>query len=531
MDDLFKCDICKNNLHNDAQGLPCGKTICQDCVLRKFNDKFDCMLCKNKHSKSGLRVNELLNNLIMANKQNKFNIEPRSESKVIFNSFLNRIKFKTKEFVQKMSSPVDVVKYHCDEVRNEVKIAEEDMIESIRNEFSEFRSQINKYEKECLKNLDDKKGNIKNDLDKIKNESDEFVSKWENCLDNLSCEDIDSISIQKNAQELIANLSSKENDFKSLIFDKKLLKFSSKNHINKSRCFIYFDDKFNSSNLNEQFKIDEFGNMKLSDKLKDYSWNSIAQDSNSAKQTFVLMKFKIFWFNYTEFQLTKINIDENNIINLNFKSPYGLLMNSAHHPYIDINSSNIYLTADCKDNSSIFVFDQNLNFKNSGKFNHRISLSAFNKTRIFCMDNSKIYIYNMNFFQLSIVGQEFHQNDQFYLKNIRNIKASNEFLFLMNDKNQISVVNINDGKIHSKFEINSNEFLVYMDFCILNYNHESISLYTFDGEKYEFKIKPDHMMPSLGLIGYNQSGLSFLKWGTNELLVCDTPKDLIKFSS
>ena len=532
MDDLFKCDICKKDLNNDHQSLPCGKTICQDCILKKFDDKFECLNCCSKHSKNDLRKNELLNNLVMANKQNKFSSVSKNELEIILNSFLNRIKNKTKEFIRKMSSPADLIKNHCNEIRNQVKIAEEDLIESMRNEFSEFRVQINKYENECLKNLDSQEKNIKNDLNKIKEESDEFVSKWENHLNNLPCDKIDLLSAQKNAKEMITGLLSKDNDFKSLLFNKinkKILRFSSKNQLrNKSSCYIYFEDKFINFSKNEHFKIDEFGKMKMFNKLKDHSWNSIAQDSDSSSLTLVLMKFKIFWFNYTEFELTKINFDEDKIITQYFKSPYGLLMNLAHHPYIDVNSSNVYLTADCKDNSSIFVFDQNLNFKNSGKFHHRISLTAVNKTRVFCIDNSKIYIYNMNFFLLSTVGQDFQENDPFYLRNLRNIKANDEFLLILDDQNQINIVDFNDGKIRSKFEINSNEFFSYMDFCILTYNQKSITLYLFNGETYEFKINPDHMIPNLRFLGYNQKGLSFLKTDKNELYICDNPKYLSK---
>ena len=85
----------------------------------------------------------------------------------------------------------------------------------------------------------------------------------------------------------------------------------------------------------------------------------------------------------------------------------------------------------------------------------------------------------MNFFLLSTVGQGFQENDPFYLGNLRNIKANDEFLLILDDQNQINIVDFNDGKIRSKFEINSNEFFSYMDFCILTYNQKSITLYLF----------------------------------------------------
>jgi len=62
VNDILICDQCEGKL-DIAKILPCGKTFCSFCaplnLLSTIDNKFDCLVCKNKHEvpKDGLPDN------------------------------------------------------------------------------------------------------------------------------------------------------------------------------------------------------------------------------------------------------------------------------------------------------------------------------------------------------------------------------------------------------------------------------------------------------------------------------------------
>ena len=72
VNDALLCDQCKGRL-DIPKILPCGKTICSFCaplnlLSNTFDNKFDCLVCKNKHEvpKDGLPNNEALVKILSA---------------------------------------------------------------------------------------------------------------------------------------------------------------------------------------------------------------------------------------------------------------------------------------------------------------------------------------------------------------------------------------------------------------------------------------------------------------------------------
>jgi Zn-dependent metalloprotease len=149
------CGICNTVLKNPRL-LPCSESACHECIQFKIytdpNQEFNCQFCKRKHTpgKDGFPLNGALMKLLIA----------KSDSNVYRNEQVDRLKEKLADIKSKcgkfeLSSEngVDQVRKNCKQLRKQVEVETEKLINEAHKFNDSLIAVINHYEEEYIKSF------------------------------------------------------------------------------------------------------------------------------------------------------------------------------------------------------------------------------------------------------------------------------------------------------------------------------------------------------------------------------------------
>ena len=152
VNDILSCQQCEGRL-DIPKMLPCGKTICSFCaplnLLSISNDnKFDCLVCKQKHDvpKDGLPINEALLKMLSV----KLIRVSRGKAFDVLEQSLNDIQKKYGYIKRGIENSNDFVKEYCMDLRNDVQLKTEEAIQQINEINTKIIDEIDEYEKKLI---------------------------------------------------------------------------------------------------------------------------------------------------------------------------------------------------------------------------------------------------------------------------------------------------------------------------------------------------------------------------------------------
>jgi hypothetical protein len=235
INDILICDQCKGRL-DLPKILPCGKTICSFCaplnLLSTIDNKFDCLVCKNKHEvpRDGLPNNEALLKML--------SIKPTRISRgKLFDSLeksLDDIRKKNSFIKHGIDNSNDLIKEYCMDLRSEVQLKTEQAIEQINELNKEIIDQIDEYEQELI---EFNKTNPKSfeDFNELVKELESFYNVNNEYLKQYVVDDEILLKSTVEATSLIKSVDLEIDNLKTIIFDGRFLMFEKNNDkINKS---------------------------------------------------------------------------------------------------------------------------------------------------------------------------------------------------------------------------------------------------------------------------------------------------------
>lgn len=222
VDELI-CPRCEH-IFVDPRITPCYETICIKCIdeLKTTDDEINCYFCKQKHKipeRTGFKSNSHLSKILAKRPRNINQCELIEQFKIRLEKLSNT----TSQLESNMKNFHATISQHCDQVRNQIDLCAEEIINEINSIRLDYISKINKYERECFENLDEKVKIFAKNVD----ESREFVNQCKICLKNNHMDD-ESIK-QKNSETeaLNDNIYKKLVSLRSVIFNRNLLSFQS----------------------------------------------------------------------------------------------------------------------------------------------------------------------------------------------------------------------------------------------------------------------------------------------------------------
>ena len=222
--ELSLCPYCKNK-YTDPRIVECSSSFCMPCIefLTKNDENgFKCPVCDDFHEtpKKGYLKNPNLAKLC-----DKKAVEvSRSKQAEDFKRKLVNFKQNLDKLANKNKPSIEIIKEYCDNLRNEVQLSSEELIETIKKYNLELIEQINVYEKSSLLDFDKQNKII---LDNFINRMYAFHSKWIEYFKQLKLDDNAMIVASNEADGYLEQIKSENEEILlDKTFNGKVLKFN-----------------------------------------------------------------------------------------------------------------------------------------------------------------------------------------------------------------------------------------------------------------------------------------------------------------
>jgi len=219
------CKLCEEFFENsEPKILPCGETICSFCVssIQVTDNLFDCLLCQDKHEmpKNGLPNNKALIEILSV-KQVQVS---RGKSFDLLIKLVDKILEKRNFIRQCIDNSTDLVKDYCMDMRTDVQLATEEVIQQINDLSMKIIEEVDEYEKELIEN---NRNNSKSfdEFNKFVKELESFHAVNNEYLKQHLVDDEIINKSNEEASNLIQKSEKEIQTLKDIIFDERFFKF------------------------------------------------------------------------------------------------------------------------------------------------------------------------------------------------------------------------------------------------------------------------------------------------------------------
>ena len=247
---LIICPYCKLK-YTDPRIIECGASFCMTCIdlfTRNGENGFKCPVCNDFHQepKKGFVKNSNLAELcaMQANEVSR-GLHADISKRKLFDLKQNLDHLATKNKVC-----VERIQEHCDQLRNEVQLSSEQLIQSIKTHSMDLIEQINAYERNSK--LDFKQEN-KAQFDSFISQTYKFHKKWVEYLKRSKLNDTDLMTASAEASKCLEQVKSENEQVLAKVFNGNVLQFD-KNPTRVESSLIgalSFKKKFSASNFSK----------------------------------------------------------------------------------------------------------------------------------------------------------------------------------------------------------------------------------------------------------------------------------------
>ena len=508
----LKCQYCRK-MFVDPRILECGESMCYSCIMLFLNKEktgLNCIICNEFHDipKNGFIKSRGLANLV----EIKSNEVSRSKEASDLKTELNTIHEKTSIIESDLKMGKSKIREHCDFVRNDVEVKVESWHQYIDKFHGEFKNTIDKYEEESLETFETS-GFDKSDYEQFIQETNKFHTEWSGYLKKFQIDDQQLKSACKQAKEISSNIKIKAEDLKYRIFNNRLLSFKENEESVKSSIIgqIEFKNIKSSSEIKE--KLD------LKAKLNEF------KDGNKINVGLLQNGNFVIAFESTTNNVNILILDrQGNVLNQKSSLIHDTPIGSKNYYYFALKVSTfkdsicLYIDLDCqssgKTTHAIKIFDLtlilkteiNLGFvlKDFTIFNNNLFILSFRYGSYGTISN-----YDENLRNIENIGQNNVNLPYFFASSIEKIQVNENFYFLLIKKQEINIMNKNDGFVVTKFFIYSKNICLYSNQYIITLDSLSkVYFHDFKG-KLENERKIDNLTSNHQLIGTSDEKLIF----------------------
>ena len=543
INEVITCPYCKNKF-NDPRSIECGISLCIQCIellTNKGENGFICLICKDFHEKpkKGFAKNANLSKLCDI-KASEISRGPLADTLKVQ---LDEIKLKLDRLDKDNKLGVDKIKEYCDELRNEVQLSSEELIESINKRNMELIVEINAYEKKSM--LDFKKEN-KTQLDSFIQEMRGFHAKWNDYLKQIKLEYNDLKKGSNEASVRLEQIKKEEHRFLFKLFNDKLLTYDKSSA--KLASSLVGTLNLTNANVNSNFwkllsnevnnkviQLPKFSTLTEPISVKLLNDDKMLLAYRAYKQNDI--KIKIIDCNYNNqlsericktgkyFTTFQLNLMENNSIILLLSN----LIKDLDYFYLNNYKSD---DEDCnvnlrnKENKSIIKqYDEKLKRLKTIFINSSINSTTTIENKLYCLSSdynsyTRLLIYDDKL--VNIKNIESNPIEPFYIpKTSKKVKVCESYYVYLENK-EIVLLDRTTGWPKKRFKIESDEFLLNPSSnSILTYNNKSKQMvsYDFEGKQQTFDINIPNIGESAQLVDCLNEKLLFLDSKSDRLYI------------
>jgi hypothetical protein len=483
------CSICSHIFQDaDPRVLPCGESACQSCIQNACdsNNQFKCSSCHENHqqvAEKGFPVNKGLLKLMKTKADQVY----RNKKVVNLGSKLAQIKTKVDELESKFENDI---REHCIQLKNQVHLQTDVLIEQIYQFDEAMIAEIDEYEKKCVGSFDPKFLKQKS-LSKQLREIIEFFDKNSRYLKEFQIDDKQIESALVVADKHLKQLKQENYQTNKIIFSGPLMKFNkNKNKLDKSQlgsllktsanfdfeCFQKLEfSKEIVQNYRSNFHLFKNGDGTNSVFYMDLSnYVNIATFDNNGQVNIQIQNL----FNDTAVkQLKVVRLGEYYAIQVNLM----LGVDTCHfrtQQKIALNN-----TRNC-----LFIINKKMNFVKHLQLSSISMHMAANSSNLFCIDfSNQMFMYDS---KLNLVQEE--QLDilsGLVGQNVVDVNMNDQNLFVLCDIQTLKIFNAKTLSLLKEISVNANIIsLVSNDYLVLfNSTSRMIHLYDQNGPVFDLK--------------------------------------------
>ncbi len=155
IDSALNCPICSDTFQ-DPRILPCGESACHKWIQTSTDHEFNCSFCHKTHKPAdnhGFPPNLVIQKLLKAQPDQVY----RNQKVENLNSKLAVLTSKSDELKQNLQSGTDQIVEYCIQLRNQVHLQTDVLVEKAHQLNENLISEIDDYELKCIESFEKKK--------------------------------------------------------------------------------------------------------------------------------------------------------------------------------------------------------------------------------------------------------------------------------------------------------------------------------------------------------------------------------------
>jgi hypothetical protein len=228
VEQAITCQLCSDLLQDPKTAALRRRTACPQCIrnLSKSGSEFNCTFCNKMHeSYQKFPLNRALLKLIQATPGPADQDTQLAEQ---LRDKLAEMKRQYDQFERSIRAGLDEITEKCEQLRNEVDLATENLIEQVHEFSQQLMTEINLYEKDCAKSFKSKIGDFKAQFDSLAVKMNQFNDQSLQYLNEPDVYKPDHVTdLVNKASYFIQKLTVQERSLKSLSFNQGMLEFFS----------------------------------------------------------------------------------------------------------------------------------------------------------------------------------------------------------------------------------------------------------------------------------------------------------------
>jgi hypothetical protein len=514
MDDLIICPKCRR-IYEMPRLLPCGETICSNCILKSQVDTnfLKCVMCKSIH--------EIPLNGFPINKQTLKLID-RVKTKNEIDEDVNRIEKNLLALKNKMFQSTDIIKSHCDKLRQQIYEKKSDLVQQINRLSNEFTSIVDEFELKSITSFEDNSA-YKDSFNLLTKEIDQFLIDYrKNCIQGK----LNSFTGGPNEESTakFVNKSIKLINKYIIMIDNESFKldqaiFNQKSLIFKQNdCFIEPDllgklnfketNYYNTKKLRKVYLKTLFSDKSANDAKYAKNFEKILLNKLDNGSYLIVYKLK----NKKNIELNLLDSEDGTLIKAATLSDYSQLNDFQFVVF----KNNIFINLKLSTETAFVILDENLKIVKQKKNVSKFGSIAVNDSYVF---ETYSYVFNHPYHKYQKLVYEincfdwklepcsvFQKNDLFAPfynpETVCSIKTKNGKIYLNLKDNMIRIIN-DSGKLlniisNMSFDVNMNDYLIDSRFNFIFYVANKLTFFNFNCEKVHEKslanLKPNMEM-------------------------------------
>jgi hypothetical protein len=227
VDSVLMCSICSDIFQDsDPRILPCGESACHNCIQSSSdaNNELECQICKEKHkpaSDKGFPRNLGLSRLTKTKADQVYRNSNVEELK----SKLDEIKVKSDDLKANFDNGTDQIKEYCIQLRNQVHLQTDILLEQIHEFNEKMIAEIDQYEGQCVSSFNNKSPKYNNENMQFLSEINNFYTENAKYLSEFRIDDAKIHDGLVLADSYLKKLNREDSALKKIKFNKKLMEF------------------------------------------------------------------------------------------------------------------------------------------------------------------------------------------------------------------------------------------------------------------------------------------------------------------